>query len=490
MFEGIQKYWRKLFGGKATEKRRYNSARVDRTTSDWLTSAHTHNNILRGDLRRLRERSRDLAKNDPWCKKFLRLVRNNVVGKGVTLQVRAVDPRPSDAKATTTIERKFREWSKKEFCTASGKLSFRKAQRLFITQMARDGEAIVRKIYGRNKFGFSIKLYSAQWLDETYNDTLPNGNRVIMSVEVDEFDKPVAYYLTQPAGDYQRRNTMRYRTRVDASEIIHAFLIEEDEEQTRDAPWLHASMLRLKMFDGYEEAELIGKRIEACNMGFIIPPLDAGVMTAADDEETDKQNHTMDAEPGLFQQLPPGYDMKSFNPKQDAGANDFKETALRGAAAGGGVSYFSLASDLKSVNYSSARIGLLEDRDNYESWQEDLIEDFCAPVFAAWFETAFLSGELGITVKEYERFREPVFRARGWKWVDPKNDAEAARIGLEDKTTTLTDVLAEKGIDIEEHFMTLKKERELAEKYGIDLTPKPKESPNKPDNQQDKNNQE
>ena len=458
-------------------KRRYNAARWDRTTSDWIATSHTHNYILRNDLRRLRDRSRDLSKNDPYAKKFLGLIRNNVIGTGVTLQVRATDNQKTsdeqvarDAKTSALIEAKFKEWSKKEFCSASGKLSFRKAQRLAITQVARDGEVLVRKIYGQNKFGFSIKLYSAAWLDENYNLTLPNGNRIIMSVEVDDFDKPVGYWLTPPPDNYQRRYSGGNRPfRVDASEIVHFFLINDDEEQTRDAPWLHASMLRLKMFDGYEEAELVGKRIEACQMGFIVPPVDENAEPMADDEDLQVENQIIDAEPGMFQRLQPGDSFQSFTPKVDGGANDFKETALHGVAAGAEISFHSLASNLTKVNYSSARIGSLEDRDNYESLQEDVIEDFCEPIFAAWYESAFLSGQLQISLKDFERFKNPIFRARGWKWVDPAKDADAARTSLEDKTTTLTDVLGEKGIDLEDHLRTLQKEKELAAKYGIEL---------------------
>lgn len=484
MFETLQKYMTE--GDKVrlneipleapkepkAEKRRYNSARYDRTSSDWVSSSLTQNMILRGDLRRLRQRSRDLAKNDPYAKKFLSLTRNNVIGKGMTLQIRPVGKQMvGDSDLSSYIETKWAEWCKKEYCSVSGKLSFRKAQRLAVTQLARDGEVLVRKIYGKNKFGFSIKLYSADWLDETYNDTLNNGNRVIMSVEVDDYDKPVAYFLTQPAGDYQRRNTTRYRVRVPAEEIIHFYLINEDEEQTRDAPWLHASMVRLNHFDKYEEAELVGKRIEACQMGFVIPPPDEGVEAEPDDEDKRKESAIIDAEPGMFQRLEPGFDVKTFTPKMDGGANDFKKTALRGVAAGADISYHSLASDLEGVNYSSARIGTLEDRDSFESIQQDMIEDFCEPIYKAWLESAFLSGELNISLKNYERVKEPVFRARGWKWVDPKNDTEASVLAYDNKITTLTDILAEKGIDLEDHFTTLQKEKELADKFGIEISP-------------------
>ncbi|HEY8562801.1 MAG TPA: phage portal protein [Pyrinomonadaceae bacterium] len=442
-------------------------------TADWLYSPTSTNQILYGDLRQLRQRSRDLARNDPYAKKFFRLVRNNVIGKGVTLQVRPSGTSlKSDAALSKKVETSFYNWGKKETCSTSTKLSWIAAQQLFIMHVARDGEALVRFVYDKNnKFGFSLKFYNPAWLDETYTDTLPNGNRVIMSVEVDEFDRPVAYYLTQPAGEFPHRKQPRYRTRVPSEQILHKFLIEEDEDQARGIPWLHAAMIRFKHFEGYEEAEIIGKRAEACQMAFIVPPEDTTQQTTAEseDEEGRRVQPIQELEPGAIAELPPGYDVKNFNPKQDGGAPDFKKSVLRSIAAAGDVSYHSLAGDLEAVNFSSARIGSLEERDNYSALQVFVIENFCEPVYAAWLESAFLSGALQISAKDLERVNEPMFRGRGWSWVNPKDDADAAVTGLENGFMTLTDILAEKGIDIEDHFETLKKEKALAKKYGIVL---------------------
>lgn len=476
MFETLQKYGAENFDVQSAQekkqvKRGYNASRLNRLTQDWVFSHQVTNQMLRADLRRLRERSRDICRNDPYAKRYLSLMKNNVVGRGTTLQIRPSGKTiASDAKLSKQIETAWYEWGKKQTCTASGKLSWRGVQQLFIKNLVRDGEVVLRKIYDRkNKFGFSLKFYNAQWLDETYNETLPNGNRVIMSVEVDDFDRPVAYHLTQPAGDYQRRSQTRYRQRVEAEDIIHAFVADEDEEQTRGVPWLHASMLRLKMFDGYEEAELVGKRVEACNMGFFVPPQTDTQTLDDEDSEGNQIDLIQSAQPGMFVELPPDYELKTFEPKSDNNNSDFKKTALRGVAAGGDVSYHSLAGDLEAVNYSSAKIGGLEERENYKNLQDFLIEDLCEPVFADWLAAALLSGALDISLKDFERVKTPFFRARGWTWVEPLKESSAARIGLEDKTTTLTDILAEKGIDIEDHFETLKKEKELAEKYGIDL---------------------
>lgn len=481
MLNQLQKYMsdaeRDQFNSVALEpekkqvKRNYNSARISRLTSDWVSAPVTANQALRNNLRVLRSRSRDVARNDPYAKKFLTMARCNIVGTGVNLQVRAQGRSlAADQKLSNEIEAKFKTWSKKEFASASGKLSWLECQNLFVTHLARDGEVLIRKIYDRkNPFGFSLKFYNGYWLDETYNSQLKNGNRIIMSVEVDDYEKPVAYYLTPPVADYLYSESRgRNRVRVPAFEIIHAYLLVEDEDQTRGVPWLHASMMRLKMLDGYEEAELVAARVEACQMAFFIPPADDAVNL---DDEEPEQCTIEEAEPGVFGVLPPDYDVKQFDPKHpNANAEGFKKGTLRGVAAGADVSYHSLAGDLEAVNYSSARIGSLEDRDVWTALQTFVIENFCRPVFQEWFQSAILSGEIEITPKNYERLKEPVFRARGWAWVDPKKDAEASVIGLENNFITLTDILAERGIDLEDFLQTKKKEKEMFKTYGLDMT--------------------
>lgn len=470
--ESLKNFWRKYFVSTVEpKKRRFDGARLNRLTNDWRSSSNVANQILRMDLRQLRQRSRDLSKNDPYAKRFFQLCRTNIIGKGIQLQVHTSGTEKArDEKLTSKIEWAFYQWSKKETCTRSGKLTFVEALQLFVTQMARDGESLVRMYSDNsNKFGFSLKFYDADWLDETYSTILPNGNRIIMSVEVNEDDKPVAYWLTEPVGTYpSARRKDRTRFRVPAEEIIHSFLVTEGEEQARGIPWLHASMLRLFMLYGFEEAELEQKRVAACQMGFLVPPPDLNV-ESYNGEDGDETCQLEDIEPGQMQILKPGWDLKEFTPKVDNSIQDFRKSALRGAATGGGVSYHTLAGDLESVNYSSARIGSLDDRDFWRELQQKVIVDFCEKIYRRWLESSFLNGVLEITYAEFIRVQEPVFRGRGWAWVDPQKDMAANIEGLSNGIVTLTEVLAEQGKDPEDHFLTLKKEREMAAKYGIEL---------------------
>ncbi len=258
-------------------KRSYDAARVNRLNRDFSIVNTSNNFELRRSLRYLRARSRNLARNNDYVKKFLSMVRNNVAGPvGMKLQARTRDNKGElDQVLNRTIENAWREWCHKENASLNGKLSWTAIQRKHINAIARDGEALLRIFDADNPFGFGLKFYSADWLDETFNERLPNGNRVIMSVELNENDRPVAYYLTPPPSDYlflDRDAKANWRTRVPAEEIIHSFLMDDensdDDTQVRGVPWIHTAITRLKTLGAYEEAELVAARVGACKMGF------------------------------------------------------------------------------------------------------------------------------------------------------------------------------------------------------------------------------
>lgn len=461
-----------------TERRSFQAGVVNRLTSDWMTSLTSTRSELRQYLRNIRARSRDLARNNDYLKKFLRMVVTNVIGpRGIKLQVRVADSDSTltaelDGVLASEVEKAFKKWGKKKTCTASGKLSWTGVQRLFIRTIARDGEVLIQKMRvsrKENPFGFSLRFVDVSWLDETHNQLLPNGNRIVMGVEVDQYDRPQAYWLTPPADEYTYPGAMaggqaaRNRTRVPAEEFIHAFLID-DENQTRGLPWAHTAMLRTKMLGGYEEAELVAARVGACKGGFLKPSADKPY----DGEEPDTTIEQV--EPGMIQELPPGYEWVTYDPTHpNTNFVGFVKGILMGVAAGLEVTYTSLTGDLSEVNFSSIRAGLLEERDLWRTLQHFVEEELCDEVYAGWLEAAFLTGALEITADDLARIQEPTWQPRGWSWVDPLKDVEASVTAINNGLGTRTQVLGEQGTDFEDTVKTLAKEQQLLKANGVEI---------------------
>lgn len=449
--------------------RQYTAANVDRLSTDWSVASTTYQAELYRYLRPLRARSRDMARNNPHMKRFLGMVRRNVIGPaGIKLQVRAKKGRDLDELLNNEVEEQFKEWALPENCSASGKMGWVDAQGMAISTMARDGEFLCRFIEANNPFGFALKFYDVAYLDETYNESPKgSGNRIVMSIEVDRYDRPVAYYFTTPRYDVAPYVTESMeRVRVPAEEVVHCYLPFEDDAQVRGVPWAHAAMYNLRKLGQFEEAALINAHIAACSMGFVIPPENdegAGI--------PEEEGHALieaEYQAGTLRELPPGYDIKTIeaaHPNNDF--DPFTSTVLRGAACGLDVSYFALAGDLEAVNYSSARVGLLDDRDNYRSLQNFLINHFCRRVYRRFLKRGILTGALNILPSDFDRLKSPDFQPRGWPWVDPLKDIAAAGEAIDRGLATRSGFIAEQGGDFEEVVNRLAEEQEYLQKKGV-----------------------
>jgi lambda family phage portal protein len=446
-------------------------------------------------LRTLRARSRALARDDDYFKNYLRKLKNNVVGHcGMTMKVEAqleYDPNAGtahgnslsskDRKLNRTVEAAWSIWCKKTYASVSTKLSFNDLERLCIESVAVDGEAIFRKIVGRNVFGFSLQQIDPDWLDENYNEKLPNGNRVVMSVEMDKYDRPLFYHFTPPRHSYY--GVVRdfgiapegKRIPVPADEIIHCFL-NHRPGQTRGVPMAHTVIGRIRDLDRYEEAEVVNATVSASKMGFISPDVDSPSETGADigsnGENAKKETPILDkVEPGIIQKLPAGWTFEAFDPKAPTTVfAAFCKQILRGIAAGLGISYNLLTGDLEGVNYSSLRSAALDERDEWKALQHWMINHFYEPVYEAWLLYSVGSPYLRISESDVIKVIDVAFKPRGWAWVDPQKDAEANATELEAGTATYTEVLAEKGVDFEAHMERIKYERDLIKALGLEFS--------------------
>jgi lambda family phage portal protein len=454
----------KFFKKQEPVKRKYAAAAINRLTSDWLVGTTSADSELYRDLRTLRGRSRELCINNDYARRFLKRTSTNVIGSsGIKLQLRSQNTKPE---INSEILKQFELWGKRGNCTVDGRLSWIDCQRLFLEGMARDGELIVRLVEGfNNDFGFALQFIEADHLDENLNHPLTGDHYIRMGIEFNQWNKPIAYHLLQyHPGDNFNQSEQKY-TRIPAEQIIHGFLVDRPS-QSRGVPWMHGAMTRLRMLAGYEEAELVAARVGAAKMGFFVSTDGTGYVGAEDA----LGNKIMEAEPGTFEQLPTGMDVRMFDPNHPTSSfADFEKSILRGIASGLDISYATLANDLENVNFSSIRHGSLEDRDTWRMLQVYVIEHFCDRVFEKWLLMAITSKCIRIPIQDFDQYNKPIWRPRGWAWVDPLKDSHANEIAIAQKTRTRSQIAADQGNDIEEIFQQLVFEEELAKKYGLKL---------------------
>ena len=447
-----------------TEKRNYHAATTGNLYGSWLASNQTADTDIKRDLKTIRARSRELMRNDDYAKRFKRMVKSNTVGNnGIRLQNRAKDSNGSyDKTANDIIEDAFKRWSKKGVCDVTGRYSLKEIQKMIMGTLAEDGEVLVRKVKGyRNEFKFAIQLLEADHLDENYNE--PDRN-IHMGIEYDSWNRPVAYHLfkTHPGN---LTNVDKTRERIPANEINHLFLSNRISA-TRGIPWMHTAMTRMKMVNGYEEAELTASRISAAKGGFYVSK--DGAEEYEGDTIDDRGNLVNELEPGQIELLPKGIDFKNYDPQHPTTAfKDFMKVILRGISSGLDVSYNTLSNDLESVNYSSLRSGVLEEREVWKDLQVWLGENFLDDLFSDWLDMALLSKAVPLPYFKYEKFNQPSWLYRGFAWVDPLKDMQANILACKEGLKTHSQIANEMGMDLEELYAELQKEKDLRQKYGI-----------------------
>jgi|TARA_R110000744_G_scaffold174031_1_gene292745 lambda family phage portal protein len=457
-------------------RRSYSGANQGRLFADFPGSSFSADSELYNTLPLLRNRCRDLARNNEYAKRFLTLMKTNVVGdRGFNLQVRARNSNGSiDISGNDIIETAWKQWGRLGRAEIAGRLSWVDCQRLAVETLARDGEVFIKMVRGAKYHNnFTLQFIESDLVDNDKNGLADNGNQIRMGVEVDKDQKPTAYYvLTAHPGDGLNSNygTVRKHIRVPADDILHIYMPSRPF-QTRGEPFMAPAIASLKMLHGYREAELIAARSAAAKFGVITTP--AGDEFTGDDEVDEVP--VIDWTPGSMYQLPAGHDLKLIDATHPVTAfADFEAAVLRGIAAGLNVSYTSLSQNLEGVSYSSIRQGTIEDRDYYRMLQAFLIDHLCVPVYTKWLETLLSFTDFAIPSSKFYKFSEnSMWRGRGYAWVDPLKEINASVTALSNGLISLSDVAAHYGKDVEELFSSLQADKELAAQYGLAFAHEP-----------------
>ena len=372
------------------------------------------------------------------------------------------------------IETAWQSWCHADRCHVGGRLSMAEILRLAIMAVAESGEVFLRIIpeaFGRSRVPLGIEIIESDYCDEgkSYGKDA-NGDQWRMGVKVNRWGRPISYaFRTVHPGDIANARGGKV-IEVPADEIIHLFITERPG-QTRGAPWVSSAIKRLHHLDGYEEAEVVRARANSSLMGFIQSP--EGELEG--DEVYDDERVSR-FEPGVFKYLAPG---ETINvPQLDAPDGQFEpflRGMLRSVAAAIGCSYETISRDFSQSNYSSSRLSLLEDREQWRMLQDFMIEHLAQPVYERWLAAAVASGQLRLPDYETmpERYETVQWHPRGWAWVDPQKEVQAYRDAVRAGFKTQAQVIAESGGDLEDLLTARSNEVDRAEQLGLQFDTNP-----------------
>lgn len=472
----------------------YRGAEGGRLRGSWMPGGGSADEDLLTDLSKLREKSRDLVRNDGIAAGAISTIVTNIIGTGIRPQSRLdkealkIDEEYAD-QLQHLIEKIWERWVK--FADAGERVNFYGIEELAERQRFVNGEAIIIPLRLTNKarpYSFALQIVESDRLD-TPSDLRGNKN-IRKGVEIGEYGQPTAYWVrkTHP-GDYsfgvnamnnESKNYNRYPAKRDDGIVnfFHLFHLLRPG-QTRGEPFFAPVINLFKDRFDYMEAELVAARIAACFAIFI--KKEKAIEEALKFSQVSEEDNTKREEelsPGMIERLSPGEDIAAFNPNRPSSTFDpFMMRILRDIASGLNIPYEILAKDFSQSNYSNLRGALLEARRFFMMQQKYQADSLAQPCLELVIEEAYLKGELPIL--DFYLNREAYVRTRwicpGWQWVDPQNEITASIDAVNNNLSSLSEETASQGSDweeiLEQRAREAKKIKELEDKYQIKLTP-------------------
>lgn len=439
-------------------KRKYEAADL-RRTKDWVGATGAGPVAeLASSLRVLRNRSRDLVRNNVYYRKMVQTLADEIVGEGI---------QPAITGVSKKLEAKLMEaWNYfVENCDWDGEDNFKGIQGLIAHACSESGEVIVLKRYSKDKrCPIQIEVVEADHIDDGRfgNMGKEGGNTVRYGIEFDDQGKKTAYYLwdNHPGESMSvpyKSGLLSRRVSIDAA--CHVYW-RERPKQLRGAPWGVAVMLRLRDLGKYEEYALIQKKVQACYTAFIHDI--AWDQTDDPDDDPDELEYM---EPGRIESLPSGRTVTMATPPTSTGHGEFVKANLQGAAAGGGVTYEAVTSDLSNTNYSSGRMGHLQMGAFVTTLRARVMWKLLSQVWGWFLEGCVLQG---IIDKESQ--------AGNVEWIYPRRamldavkETNAIRLQLEAGLISYPTALRQLGQDYEKTIEEMKKSKGELESAGIEL---------------------
>lgn len=434
---------------------------------------------LQSSLTQLRNRSRQMVRDSGYAKRAQTIVVNNVIGTGVGMQAQVLGVRGElNTRVNDDIERAWRDWSRAANCHTGGALAFGDFERACMGEVFCAGEVLVRlhmSRFGDSAVPLALELIEAERLADVIDvPGVAPGHEIRMGVEVDRYQRPVAYWLRQRhAADirFHVAGQTDRAERVPAEQMLH-LRITTRWPQTRGEPWMHAVLRKVDDVNEYSQHEITAARASAAYFATIKTPESQNPLV---DETDDAGQQTMAIESLTIQELRPGEELDFHTPNRPNSAFDaFMRSMLREIAAGVGTSYESISRDYSQSNYSSSRLALLDDRDGYRALQQWWARSFRDPLHRLWLHQAVASRAVPSVPEtaywlDRGRYEAVLWKFRGWSWVDPTKEVNAYKEAVKAGFTTLTDVIAQTagGMDIEDVIGTRQRELQMLDDAGI-----------------------
>lgn len=475
----------------------YRGAEKNRLRGDWKALNGSADADLLGDLPTLRQRSRDLNRNDAHASAITGTVVANVVGTGLRPQSRPdADALAIESKNVETFsrlaERAWRRWC--PTADSQNRMDFYEIQALVKRQILENGEVFILPLMIKDepgrRYSLALEVIEADRVSTPLG--MASNPNIRDGIELGSRGEPIAYHIRKrhpgdvilgQAGVADRNEWVRYPAvnKAGRKNVLHLYAVKRPG-QTRGEPFFAPVLSAFKDLGDFMEAEIVAARVAACFVAFVTK---SDTNAAFDGTATDAAGNRIESlEPGMVQYLGTGDTVDFGDPKRPSGTFEpFVLAVLRSIGASLGLPLELVLKDFSRTNYSSARAALLEARRFFRADQTWLAARLCQPCWEWVLEEAWLREDLP-AVDLFGESREDWMRvswiAPGWGWVDPVKEVESSKQAIEANLSTLADECAAQGRDWEDVLTQKKREQDRRNELGLAEPIPPPSGPGRP----------
>ncbi len=412
--------------------RAYEGAQRGRRTAGWNARSAGPVTEVRAGRILLRNRSRDLDRNNAWARRAASILVSSQIGTGIM-------PRANSANQALNarIDELFARWA--ETCAPDSGISFYGMQAMAVRARAVSGESLViMERAGPGAVKLQLQVLEPDWLAD---DRLDNESRE--GIVFNDQGTRTGYRLWE-ANPTEEIVVQRRKTRtVNAGDMIHLFRADRPG-QIRGVPDVSAVMMRMRDLDDYHDAALLLAKVQSV-LGAFITQTNTPATSTMGTEGTDAAgNRIEELAPGMIGYLGPGEDVKFLAPQGGGPFEGYTRQALLWIAAGFGLPYHLLTGDLTQANYSSIRAGMLEFKRQVEQDQYLLlIPALCQPIWRAFISQAVIGGQLPADAADVGATWTPP----RFEMVDPIKDTTALQMQVRSGFISWPDAVAAQGYD-------------------------------------------
>lgn len=319
--------------------------------SNWVRGSGTSQNAeSRTALVTLRNRHRELVRNNPYVTSAVDATESLLVADGISPVAKNPDPKKQKLANELMLE-----WARSTFVDKDGLMDLPGLQSLVSRSETESGETIVMRSISRSKkvrVPLQLRVLESDYLDHLRDGEI-DGRRVVQGVAFDKDGSRSGYYIhDHHPGDNSAFSKTSKSKFIDASEIAHVYWVGRPG-QARGIPRGASVMNRVRNLDEFQDARLHSQKLAACMATFITQNEDTDKPLKAD-PLPDKLH------PGMVGRLAAGELVSHTNPPSVTGQEAFVIAEEQLIAKGYGLNRQIITGDISSANFASTKIGRLE----------------------------------------------------------------------------------------------------------------------------------